>query len=172
VLKNTLNSRKNRKKLSNLMQDLLPFIEDISVEKLADRSLLACLKEVYCGRRFLPAPLISDGTINLTALVIALYFEKNPFMIIEEPERNIHPRLISKIVDMMKDVSEKMNKQVIITTHNPEVVKSAGIGNLLLIHREKDVSRINRPADKDKVKNFLRNEIGVDELFVKGLLEG
>jgi predicted ATPase len=171
VLKNVLSSRKNRRKLSNLMRDLLPFIEDISVEKLADRSLLACLREIYCGRKYLPAPLISDGTINLTALIIALYFEKNPFIVVEEPERNIHPRLISKIVDMMKDVSEKMGKQIIITTHNPEVVKNAGIENLLLIYREKGFSRIDRPADKERVRNFLRNEIGVDELFVKDLLE-
>ena len=170
VLKNILSTKKNRKRLSNIVRDLLPFIEDISVEKQADRSLLACLKEIYCGKRYLPAPLISDGTINVTALIIALYFERNPITIIEEPERNIHPILISKIIDMMRDVSEKMGKQIIITTHNPEVVKSAGIENLLLIYRERNTSRIDRPSEKEKVRNFLKNEIGVDELFVKNLL--
>jgi len=51
----------------------------------------------------LPAFLISDGTINIIALLVALYFEKKPLAIIEEPERNIHPYLISRVVDMMKD---------------------------------------------------------------------
>lgn len=170
VLMNILRTKKNRKKLSDLMKDLLPFIEGLRVEKLADRSLLACLREIYCGKKYLPAPLISDGTINLTALIIALYFEVNPLIVVEEPERNIHPRLISKILDMMKDVSEKKGKQIIVTTHNPEVVKSAGVENLLLIYRYKGFSRIDRPAEKERVQRFLKNEIGVDELFVKNLL--
>jgi predicted ATPase len=170
VLKSILSTKKNRKKLSNLMKDLLPFIEDLSVEKQADRSVLTSLKESYSGKKYLPAPLISDGTINLTALIIALYFEPNPLIVIEEPERNIHPRLISKILDMMKDVSEKMGKQIIITTHNPEVVKSAGVENLLLIYRHKGFSAVDRPAEKERVREFLKNEIGVDELFTKNLL--
>ena len=172
ILKNILSTKKKRRRLSNLMKDLLPFIVDLSVEKLADRSLLASSREIYCGKKYLPAPLISDGTINLTALIIALYFEVNQLIIVEEPERNIHPRLISKVMDMMKDVSQKMEKQIIITTHNPEVVRSAGIENLLLIYRDKRFSRIDRPAKKETVKRFLRNEIGVDELFVKNLLGG
>ena len=170
VLKNILSVKKNRKKLSNLIRELLPFIQDVSVEKQADRSLIACLREIYCGKKYLPAPLISDGTINLTALIIAMYFEMNPLIVIEEPERNIHPRLISKILDMMKDVSKKNGKQIIITTHNPEVVKSAGVKNLLLIYRQDDFSRIDRPSEKKTVRSFLENEIGVDELFVKNLL--
>jgi predicted ATPase len=170
VLDNILSTKKNRRKLSSLMKDLLPFIEDLQVEKLADRSLLTCLREIYCGKKYLPAPLISDGTINLTAFVIAMYFEANSLIIVEEPERNIHPRLISKILDMMKDVSEKKGKQIIVTTHNSEVVKSAGLENLLLIYRHDGFSRIDRPAEKERVKNFLKNEIGIDELFVKNLL--
>lgn len=170
VLKNILSVKKNRKKLSNLIRELLPFIQDVSVEKQADRSLITCLREIYCGKKYLPAPLISDGTINLTALIIAMYFEMNPLIVIEEPERNIHPRLISKILDMMKDVSKKNGKQIIITTHNPEVVKSAGVKNLLLIYRQDDFSRIDRPSEKKTVRSFLENEIGVDELFVKNLL--
>jgi predicted ATPase len=170
VLKSILSAKKNRRKLSNLMKDLLPFIEDLSVEKQADRSVLTSLKESYSGKKYLPAPLISDGTINLTALIIALYFEDDPLIVVEEPERNIHPRLISKILDMMKDVSEKMGKQIIITTHNPEVVKNAGVENLLLIYRHEGFSAVDRPAERERVREFLKNEIGVDELFTKNLL--
>lgn len=172
VLKNILSEKKNRKRISSLIKDLLPFIEDLNVEKLADRSLLASSKEEYCGKRFLPAPLLSDGTINLTALIVALYFEKNPVIIIEEPERNIHPRLISKLIDMIRDVSLQGEKQIIVTTHNPEVVKHAGIDTLILIHRDEHFSVIHRPVEEEMVRNFLKNEIGVDELFVKNLLGG
>jgi len=172
VLKNILDRKKNASRISTLINDLLPFIEDITVEKLADKSLLTSLKEVYSEKKFFPAPLMSDGTINITALIIALYFEEKPLIIIEEPERNIHPHLISKVVDMMKDVSERFGKQIIVTTHNPEMVKYAGIENILLVNRDDNgFSQISRPAEKKEVKIFLENEMGIEELYVQNLLE-
>ncbi len=169
VLKNIIDNKEKKRKLFNLMKDLLPFIEDLDVEKFADKSLLFKLREVYSEKQYLPASLISDGTINITALIIALYFEEKPITIIEEPERNIHPHLISKVVDMMKDASQK--KQIIITTHNPEIVKHAGLDNLLLVSRnEEGFSVISRPYDKEEVKIFLENQIGIEELYVQNLL--
>jgi predicted ATPase len=178
VLKKILASKKNREQFLYLMRNLLPFINKMDVERLADKWLLVKLQESY-NEQSLPATLISDGTINLAALIIALYFEKKPLVIIEEPERNIHPHLISKVVEMMKEASE--NKQIIVTTHNPEVVRYAvqdkelekGLENLLLIYRDKEgFSHISRPADKIEVKTFLEQEIGIEELYVQNLLGG
>ena len=74
------------------------------------------------------------------------------------------------MVDMMKDASKK--KQIIITTHNPEIVKYAGLENLLLISRDKEgFSTISRPKDNKRVKTFMQNELGLDELYVQNLLE-
>ncbi len=169
ILKNVLESRDKRRKLLNLLSDLLPFVGSLDVVKFADKSLMFKLREVYFERRDLPASLISDGTINLTALIVALYFEEKPFVIIEEPERNIHPQLISRVVEMMKDASR--NKQILATTHNPELVKHTGVQNLLLVSRDASgFSVISRPADAEQVQAFLRDEIGIEELFVQNLL--
>jgi predicted ATPase len=102
VLKNILEDKEKERKLSNLVRNLLPFVNKLDIEKFADKSLLFKLEEIYAQKQYLPAPLISDGTINITALVIALYFEKKSLTIIEEPERNIHPSLISSVVQMLK----------------------------------------------------------------------
>ena len=172
VLKNILETKKKAERISSLIKDLLPFIENITVEKMVDTSLLASFKEIYSEKKFFPAQLMSDGTINITALIITLYFEEKPLIIIEEPERNIHPHLISKVVDMMKDVSKRFEKQIIVTTHNPEMVKYAGIENILLVNRdEKGFSQISKPSEKEEVKIFLENEMGIEELYVQNLLE-
>ena len=172
ILKNITENREKRRKLFNLVKDLLPFVENLDVEKFADKSLLFKLKESYFKTQYLPASLISDGTINMTALTVALYFEKKPFVIIEEPERNIHPSLISKVVEMMKDASQTQEKQIVVTTHNPEFVKYAGLENILLVSRnEAGFSTISRPADKEEVKTFLKNDIGIEELYIQNLLE-
>jgi len=169
ILKNVLASKERRRKFANLMKDLLPFVDDLDTEKFADKSLLFKLRETYFAKEYLPASLISDGTINLTALILALYFEKKPLTIIEEPERNIHPYLISRVVQMMKEASQQ--KQIITSTHNPEVVKYADINDLLLVSRDREgFSTIRRPSEKEEVKTFLRNEIGIEDLYVQNLL--
>ena len=169
ILKNIAEDKERKRKLFNLVNDILPFVGDLDVEKFADKSLLFKLKETYFENQYLPASFISDGTINITALVVALYFEKKQLTIIEEPERNIHAYLISKVVDMMKDASR--NKQIIITTHSPEIVKHAGLENLLLVSRDKDgFTTISKPANKIELMAFLENKIGIEELYVQNLL--
>ena len=54
--------------------------------------------------------------------MVALYFQDRSVIIIEDPEGNLHPNLIAKLVAMMEDVSEQ--KQIIVTTHNPELVQA------------------------------------------------
>jgi len=173
VLKNIIEDiedKDKKRKFFNLLKYLLPFVEDLNIKKLTGKSLLISLQESYFKNKYLPAFLLSDGTINITALIIALYFEEKSLAIIEEPERNIHPYLISKLTEMMKEASQK--KLVIVTTHNPEVVKHAGLGNILLISRNKEgFSTISKPSEKEEIKIFLENEMGIEELYVQNLLE-
>ena len=149
----------------------MPFISDLEVDNFVDRSIIFKLKEKYSDE-YLAASFISDGTINLITLIIALYFEKNTInnlTIIEEPERNMHPSLISGMVDMMKDAS--IEKQIIITTHNPELLKRIGLESLFLISRDKEgYSKIINPDEKEEIKLFLKNDIGIEELFIQNLL--
>ncbi|NTV00608.1 MAG: AAA family ATPase, partial [Methanoregulaceae archaeon] len=84
-------------------------------------------------------------------------------------ERNIHPYLISRLVEMLKDASR--TKQVIVTTHNPEMVKHVHLDDILLILRDTDgFSQIIRPGTKKEIRTFLEHEIGIEELFIQNLL--
>lgn len=168
VLNNIIEDDDKKRTLCNLMEDLLPFVEDVDTEKYAD-SILIRLRENFYRDKYLRSYLLSDGTINIAALIAALYFEEKDLIIIEEPERNIHPHLISRLLNMMKEASNE--RQIIVTTYSPEVVKHAGIENILFVSRDKDgFSIISRPSEKEEVKTFLQNELGLDDLFVQNLL--
>ena len=170
VLRNIIRDARKRKKLINLVKDILPFVDDLDVATFEDRTLLFNIREVYSKERYVPASFISDGTVGITAIILALYFEPSPLIIIEEPGRNVHPYLISKIVDMMKDASRK--KQIITTTHNPEMVRWADQKDLFLVSRNKEgFSTVSKPADREEVKQFLQNEIGIEDLYVQNLME-
>jgi predicted ATPase len=169
VLKRILEDPEKKRKFSNLLRDTLPFVEDFSVQKFMDVSLILTLRERYAKDQDLPASSLSDGTIIIFALIIALYFEDKPFIIIEEPVSHIHPVLIARIIALMKDAS--LRKQIVVTTHSSEVVKHTGINDILLISRDSEgFSVVSRPADKDEVRTFLENEIGIEELYVQNLL--
>ena len=169
VVKTILETPEKKRKFSNLLRDVLPFVEDFSVQKFMDVSLILTMRERYAKSRDLPASSLSDGTIAIFAMIIALYFEEKPFIIIEEPTSHIHPFLVARLMRMMKEASEK--KQVMITTHSTEVVKHAALDDILLISRDSEgFSIISRPGDKEEVRTFLANEIGIEELYVQNLL--
>jgi len=169
VLRNVLQDEAKRNDFLRLLRDLLPFVEDLRIERFSDKSMLFALEERYSKGNFVPAVFLSDGTIHLTALILVLYFDRASVAVIEEPERNIHPRLISRLVALLVDGSRR--KQIVVTTHNPELVKHADLKDLLLVQRDpRGFSRISRPAESEELKVFLENDLGVDDLFVQDLL--
>ena len=170
VLQNILRSRQQKRLLTNIVRDLLPFVEKFSVQSVADRSVYFSLHDSY-GKSHsgIPAAFMSDGTINVLAIVCAAFFDESSTIVIEEPERNLHPVLISKIVALLRDAAT--SKQVLLTTHSPEIIKHSGLDSLLFVTRGKDgFTRISRPADSESIKAFLEDEIGVDDLFTQNLL--
>jgi len=170
AIRNIIKSEDGKRKLLNLVTELLDFVDDLDVERRSiDRASILKIREKY-SEEFLPVSLISDGTINMLALIIALYFDEKPLTIIEEPGRNIHPYLISRVVDMMEDASQ--SKQIIVTTHNPEMVRYANGEDLLLISRDEDgFSSISRPSEEEDMKIFLKNGLRMEDLYVESLLE-
>jgi len=169
VIRRLYKNYMTRKQMENIIQELLPFVEGIRIKKLEDNVIIRVREKFESSHRF-PAFLLSDGTVNLTALCVVLFFENKALKIIEEPERNIHPHLISKIVSLMREASEE--SQIITTTHNPEIVKHANIDELILVSRDHlGDSNLSRPGDERDIKDFLENKLGIEELYIQNILE-
>ena len=165
VLKNILNDENDKKEFLIYYTNMLPYIKEVDVEKILDEERIFVIVEKYNDVK-IPAPFISDGTSTIMAILIALYFQDNDIILIEEPERHIHPSLINQLMLMM----ESANKQVIITTHSPELLKYSELEDILFISRdEKGFSDIKRIIDNDVVKPFI-DELGIDSVFVNDYL--
>ena len=169
IIKDIISKSDDRRKFSNLLTDMLPFVKSVSTENVADKSIFFTLTENYFKKHSLPSSLISDGTINIIALIIALYFQNNSLTIIEEPERNIHPSLMSKVIEMMNEAS--LQRRILITTHNPEIVRYTGLENLFTVSRNSEgYSEIIHSSDQKEIKTFLENDVELEELFVQNIL--
>lgn len=88
----------------------LPFIDNISTESNFDKSVSYKIKENYSSKP-LYANFLSDGTVSILAIIIALNFESgSDIIILEEPERNLHPYLMDRLMEMgERDVKAKTN---------------------------------------------------------------
>lgn len=169
VLQSILRTKENRKKMTTILSDFLPFISGITVENNLDKSFSYKVQEKYSNKTF-HANFLSDGTVSVLAIIIALYFEQeSKIIILEEPERNIHPKLLANLLASAEDVSSE--KQIIITTHNPELLKHSNIETVRLITRDSQgFSTLSSPKDNATVKLFIENDLGLDDLFIQNML--
>ena len=165
VLKNILNDETMKKEFLIYYTNFLPYIKEVAVEKVLDEERIFMIIEKYNDVK-IPAPFISDGTSTIMAILIALNFQDSEIILIEEPERHIHPSLINQLMLMM----ESVDKQVIVTTHSPELLKYSELEDILFISRDYNgFSTIKRIIDNDVVKPFIE-ELGVDSVFVNDYL--
>ncbi len=170
VIRNILSDKEKKRRFGNLLSDILPFVKKLETEKFYETSLLLTINEIYNSNARLPSFLLSDGTISITAILTALFFQEKGLAIFEEPEHGIHPALVAKLVQYFYDASK--NKQIIITTHSPEVVKYTHLDDLILISRgDNGFATMSRPKEKEMVQAFLQNELGLDRLFAQNLLD-
>ena len=89
VVKDILRDKEKSRMFHNLVGYLLPHVKGVSVEEFGFNSIMMNFRESYAPDRDIPATFISDGTIGMTAALVAFAFEGNDMTILEEPDRNM-----------------------------------------------------------------------------------
>lgn len=66
---------------------------------------------------------ISEGVLYFIALLCIIHQPNPPkLLLLEEPERGIHPRRIKEVIGFIKQLAYEKDIQVIMTTHSPLVL--------------------------------------------------
>lgn len=155
-------------RLNELINYALPFIERIDYHDIHEIRQVTFHVQESTKTKKIYASSISDGSAIIISMILALYFDECGYCIFEELERNIHPSLIPRIIEMINEVEK--DKQVLLTTHNPEFVRWAKLESLILIYRDEEGnSRVIRPKDLEIVRAFIENDIGVENIFVNNV---
>jgi len=173
VIKKLLEDDDQKQKFLSLVSDVLPFVSDTKVEAMPDQSLfLEILEEFEPGQdQYIPAEMLSDGTLRVLALIYLLYFSDHEKIFIEEPGRNIHPSLIANLMLKVKDAAENTDKQIFLTTHNVEVLRHTSPEDVRLVSRDEDgFTQVERPAESERVQKFLENDLGMVDLYTENML--
>ncbi len=115
---------------------------------------------------------VSDGTLRLLGLLLAVFQNPPPpVILIEEPETSLHPGNLAVVLDLIKVASHR--SQVIVTTHSPELLDSGKWiedRHLRIVYWEDGSTHISRigKASRETLEEHL---MGAGELLRSNVLD-
>jgi AAA15 family ATPase/GTPase len=93
---------------------------------------------------------VSEGVLYFLALLCIVYQPNPPkLLLLEEPEKGIHPRRISEVMNFIFELARLRNVQIILTSHSPYVVDHFAdkLECISVFDREDDETVIHNAAD-------------------------
>lgn len=164
-------------RIKEYLQQIVEQLEGIAHKNLGPSETVEFFQRVAGQKnawRFF-ASQMSDGTLRSLGILMALFqgsptASSNVLLGIEEPEATIHPAACSIITDAIVEASRK--KQIVITTHSPELIDhpSIGIENIRIVRSDEGDTTI-RPADRASKEVVRKNLMTPGDLLRKNQLE-
>lgn len=168
ILLEMQNSKDKWMDLHEMLSLIVPSINEIEIKKgQFEDSLSLYFKE---NNKPLPAISISDGTIYTLSILTTLLWneDKNTLIIIEEPERGIHPQAIVELISFIKQIVIEKKLQVIVTTHSETVVRNCELDELWLVDKIDGKTKFKNA----KQANPHLEETSLDQAWLMNLLNG
>jgi predicted ATPase len=91
----------------------------------------------------------SNGTLRVAGILTALLQKPTPAVVaIEEPELTVHPGALPLLYDYVREAQERA--QVVLTTHSPELLDLIDTGDVRVVERGSDGTRVNALAESQR----------------------
>lgn len=156
-----------KRRLLDALQALYDGIDDFDVQ-IEGGTVQVFFHE---GRFTVPATRLSDGTLRyLCLLAVLCHPEPGPLICIEEPELGLHPDVLPKLAELLKEASART--QLIVTTHSDVLVDAMTDSpeNVMVAERSEDGTHLER-LDEEKLKPWLE-KYRLGQLWTRGDIGG
>lgn len=109
----------------------------------------------------------SDGTLRLMGLLWALLQGEGP-LLLEEPELSLHSDVISYVPQMLARVQSKSGRQIILSTHSPDLLRDRDIraDEVLLLQPRSEGTVVRSAGDFGEVISLLDGGLPLSEAVV------
>jgi predicted ATPase len=156
-MKKTSRGKQAWEQVREMMQVVMPQLEDISPTAVGGFILPRFKVREASGEAHLFDPSqISDGTLRILGILLALYQTPHPsLMVIEEPEQTVNPALLAVLADAFRECSERT--QLLITSHSPHLVDLFPTENIRVVTMQDGETRIAkiRASQQEAIKEHL-----------------
>ena len=123
------------------MSLVVPDLENITVQALGGFIVPRFLiRPVNGNAHYFDVDQMSDGTLRILGILVALYQEPGPDVIaLEEPELTVHPGLLQMLAEAIKDVGR--TKQILVTTHSPEFLDNFDPADVIAVDGSNGITK-------------------------------
>ena len=166
-------------RIVRVAKDAFPGLERLFTVPTQQGQVFLASQEKYLKR---PVPVfgMSDGELAFIALLSLIFSPPElgaPLYCVEEPENHLHPRLLTTLVEVLKQVqgefSPEERAQIVITTHSPYLIDKFSLDELIVLEKREGETVPIRPSDKVHLRDLLeKEEIGLGDLYYSGALSG
>jgi len=167
VLNRLLKSEVTKEEIIEWLQFLIPELKNLEIKQneLTGEDYLLIWEEnssePFSGN------LISDGTINSISLLSSLYQIETPqFLLIEEPENGLNPKIIREFVRLCRDLVKERNHVIWLASHSQTLVSEIKPEEAILIYKESGITRIKQFLDLNLY------DLKMDEAWLSNTLGG
>jgi energy-coupling factor transporter ATP-binding protein EcfA2 len=111
---------------------------------------------------------LSDGTLRAAEILVWLVSPMGKVLLIEEPETSIHPGLLRRLLNEVDSYS--LQRQVVVSTHSPDVVSQSQPNELRLVRRVNNTTFIEplSPDQFARLKDYLCDDGTLGEFMFGG----
>ncbi|MGH3567933.1 MAG: AAA family ATPase [Pseudonocardia sp.] len=157
-------------RIFEILGERVPNLERLEPEQLADGRLLLRLKDSSFDEPIL-AKFTSDGTLKLLAYLTVLHDPEPPTIIgIEEPENQLHPRLLPLLAEESRHAAAR--SQMLVTTHSPFFADSLQPKELWVLYRETDgFTRTRRASEDQRLVAMINSGAQLGSLWMEGYFD-
>jgi predicted ATPase len=154
-------------KIVSVLRERVPRLERVDSSVMEDGRLLLQIKDAPFDHPVL-AKYASDGTLKMLAYLAVLYDpDPPPFIGIEEPENQLHPRLLHGLAEECRSAAGR--SQVLVTTHSPEFVSATRGKELWVLGRdESGFTTATRAIEIDFVAEHVESGASFGDLWMEG----
>jgi predicted ATPase len=148
----------------------IPQLERVNADMMADGRLLLQIKDAPFERPIL-AKFASDGTLKMLAYLTVLYDPDPPQLIgIEEPENQLHPRLLYELSEECRRATA--NSQLMVTTHSPFFIDTLRPEEVRVLYRDENgYTQSKRTSDMRGIKEFIDNGAHLGDLWMENFFD-
>ena len=157
-------------KILEILSERVPRLEEVKAETTIDGRLVLQIRDAPFNDPIL-AKYASDGTLKMLAYLTVLHDPDPPKLIgIEEPENQLHPRLLQGLAEECRQTSAKT--QLMVTTHSPDFVDGLKPEEVWILFRDvRGYTHARRTSEMEGIREFQEEGALLGSLWMEGYFD-
>jgi len=158
---------KQLERILTTLTSRVPRLESVMADPMPSGQLLLRIKDGPFKEPIL-AKFASDGTLKLLAYLIVLYDpEPSAFIGIEEPENQLHPRLLYELGEECRKATERT--QMLVTTHSPFFLNAMRPNEVRVLYRDEEgYTQVKQVSEIAGIHEFINEGASLGNLWMQG----